>query len=68
MARKELEQQRLLEKQKIISEQPELVENINRLQIEGDSATTVDEAIHLLRGSTDDASSSIQVEYTYMMI
>nr|CAD2168871.1 unnamed protein product [Meloidogyne enterolobii] len=57
--RKEMEQKRLLEQQKIVSEQPELVENVNRLQIEGDSATNVDEAIRVLRGSVDGASSSI---------
>uniref|UniRef100_A0A914M325 Coiled-coil domain-containing protein n=1 Tax=Meloidogyne incognita TaxID=6306 RepID=A0A914M325_MELIC len=57
--RKEMEQKRLLEQQKIVSEQPELIENVNRLQIEGDSATNVDEAIRILRGSVDGASSSI---------
>ncbi|KAL7078497.1 hypothetical protein ACQ4LE_002800 [Meloidogyne hapla] len=59
LAKKELEQKRLLEQQKIVSDQPELIENVNRLQIEGDSATTIDEAIQILRGSIDGASSSI---------
>ena len=66
MAKKELEQQRLLEQQKIVSELPELIENVNRLQIEGNSATTVDEAIQVLRGSMDDASAAVQVWHSFI--
>ena len=35
-------------KKKLITDEPQLIENVNRIQIEGDVARNVDEAISIL--------------------
>lgn len=38
----------MLQPTKVVVEEPELVENLNRIQIEGEVAQTVDEALSIL--------------------